>query len=180
METVEFLCTGEFVSTETTTSPAQNAIESFSMDPHHSHVHTAITTTQYCVHFYGSDRTNFAGFVAFDGEMTKLNNLRAAEVAQLMDPGLENPDQRPLPQCLKDLVGTTITSHLKLSPFNFSSKQQSFTISRIIDRNQRSPLPKFAGNGADDNTGDDMLGAAKTTLSTDVTKDGAVFVAVES
>ncbi|WZZ45720.1 hypothetical protein YC2023_041979 [Brassica napus] len=105
--------------------------------------------------------------------MTKLNNLRAAEVAQLMDPGLENPDQRPLPQCLKDLVGTTITSHLKLSPFNFSSKQQSFTISRIIDRNQRSPLPKFAGNGADDNTGDDMLGAAKTTLSTDVTKDGA-------
>ncbi|CAF1709375.1 unnamed protein product [Brassica napus] len=128
---------------------------------------------RYCVHFYGSDRTNFAGFVAFDGEMTKLNNLRAAEVAQLMDPGLENPDQRPLPQCLKDLVGTTITSHLKLSPFNFSSKQQSFTISRIIDRNQRSPLPKFAGNGADDNTGDDMLGAAKTTLSTDVTKDGA-------
>lgn len=43
---MEFLCTGEFVSTETTTSPAQNAIESFSMDPHHSHVHTAITTTQ--------------------------------------------------------------------------------------------------------------------------------------
>ena len=34
-------------------------------------------------------------------------------------------------------------------------------------------IDRVHGQGADDNTGDDMLGAAKTTLSTDVTKDGA-------
>lgn len=52
----------------------------------------------------------------------------------------------PLSQRLKNLVGSTFTFRLKLSPFNFFSKHQPFTISKIFDSNQRPPLPNFAGN----------------------------------
>ncbi|KAH0892781.1 LOW QUALITY PROTEIN: hypothetical protein HID58_055210 [Brassica napus] len=62
-------------------------------------------------------------------------------------------------QRLKNLVGSTFTFRLKLSPFNFFSKHQPFPISRIFDNNQRPPLPNFAGNGGANNLGDDMPGA---------------------
>nr|VDD08184.1 unnamed protein product [Brassica oleracea] len=97
------------------TPPAQNAIESFSVDFRHSHVHTAITTTQ--LEFSGQIPL---GFVAFDGDMTKQTNSCAEEIARLTHFKTGYPDLRPLPQCLKDLVGTTITLDLKLSPSNFS------------------------------------------------------------
>ncbi|KAF3569699.1 hypothetical protein F2Q69_00061855 [Brassica cretica] len=82
-----------------------------------------------------SDETDTVGFVAFDGEMTKLTKRTFSRSRSTYGPRSETPTS--LPQRLKDLVGSTLTLQLKLSPFNFSSKHQSFTISRVFDRNQR-------------------------------------------
>ncbi|WZZ44821.1 hypothetical protein YC2023_041080 [Brassica napus] len=95
-----------------------------------------------------SDETDTVGFVAFDGEMTKLtkhtfsrsHSTYGKPERTLYNFWFEGPRSKirtSLPQRLKDLVGSTLTLQLKLSPFNFSSKHQSFTISRVFDRNQR-------------------------------------------
>ncbi|CAN6824827.1 unnamed protein product [Brassica oleracea var. botrytis] len=47
----------------------------------------------------------------------------------------------PLSHCLEDIVGSILTFELKLSPFNFSTNYQSFTISRFFKSHQRPPLP---------------------------------------
>ena len=61
----------------------------------------------------------------------------------VQDPGGEDPEQRSLLQCLKDMVGCTFTFQLKLSPSKFSPKHQSFTISRIFDRQSASITSKL-------------------------------------
>lgn len=65
-------------------------------------------------------------FVAFDGSVANMTNVTVAKVAQLMNvickqnPGVEDLDERSLPECLKDLVWRTYTFQLKLSAFNFT------------------------------------------------------------
>ncbi|KAG2333195.1 hypothetical protein Bca52824_004375, partial [Brassica carinata] len=49
-----------------------------------------------------------------------------------------------LPRCLADIVGKTYTLQLKLNDFNFSSKHQTFTISRIVPQRALAPMPAFA------------------------------------
>ncbi|KAL0741872.1 hypothetical protein Bca4012_083385 [Brassica carinata] len=39
-----------------------------------------------------------------DGEVRKLTNAHAGDFAQLLEPGVENPDRRPLPQCIYGLI----------------------------------------------------------------------------
>ncbi|CAN7042171.1 unnamed protein product [Brassica rapa subsp. trilocularis] len=65
----------------------------------------------------------------------------------------------PLSHCLEDIVGSILTFELKLSPFNFSTNHQSFTISRFFKSHQRPPLPLFENHG-----GDDMPGGSSSTL----------------
>ena len=48
-----------------------------------------------------------------------------------------------LPQALAELVGKTYTFQLKLNDFNFTSKHQTFTISRIFPERALAPLPAF-------------------------------------
>ncbi|WZZ24049.1 hypothetical protein YC2023_007450 [Brassica napus] len=52
-----------------------------------------------------TDLTEAAVLIAFYGSITKLTNVRATELVQLMDAGLEVKQQTDLPQCLKDIVG---------------------------------------------------------------------------
>ncbi|KAF8096836.1 hypothetical protein N665_0300s0013 [Sinapis alba] len=42
--------------------------------------------------------------------------------------------------CTRDILGRVLTFQQKLSRFNFLSKHHSFTISHILDHNQRSPF----------------------------------------
>ncbi|CAF2098023.1 unnamed protein product [Brassica rapa subsp. narinosa] len=67
-----------------------------------------------------SDVSECVVYVDFNGYVTKMTNVTAAEVAQLMNPGVKDSDEKSLPECLKDLVGRTYTFQLKLSAFNFT------------------------------------------------------------
>ncbi|KAH0884319.1 LOW QUALITY PROTEIN: hypothetical protein HID58_060415 [Brassica napus] len=66
-------------------------------------------------------------FVAFDSAMTKLTCVRAAEVANPMGQGDQDPAGYEFPQLLQDIVGNTYIFHLKLNEANFSSHHKSFT-----------------------------------------------------
>lgn len=39
-----------------------------------------------------------------DGEVRKLTNAHAGDFAQFLEPGVENPDRRPQPQCIYGLI----------------------------------------------------------------------------
>lgn len=47
------------------------------------------------------------------------------------------------PPFLNEMVGKTFTFQLRLGAFNFTSKHQGFTVSRIIAEHERAPLPVF-------------------------------------
>ncbi|KAG2288200.1 hypothetical protein Bca52824_047804 [Brassica carinata] len=83
-------------------------------------------------------------FVAFDSAMTKLTCVRAAEVANPMGQGDQDPAGYEFPQLLQDIVGNTYIFHLKLNEANFSSHHKSFTVARIFDHNERISGPTFA------------------------------------
>ncbi|CAN7124167.1 unnamed protein product [Brassica rapa subsp. narinosa] len=83
-------------------------------------------------------------FVAFDSVMSNLTGVRAAEVANPMGQGEQDPIGYQLPQFLQDIVGNTYIFHLKLTEFNFSGNHKSFTVARIFDPNDRIPGLSFA------------------------------------
>ncbi|RID68697.1 hypothetical protein BRARA_C00840 [Brassica rapa] len=92
----------------------------------------AVAALRYRVALSVSDNTDTASFLAFDTEMAKLTNLQASEAAQIVGIGVDAQVDTELPQSLADIVGKTYTFQLKLNDFNFSSKHQTFTISRIF------------------------------------------------
>ncbi|CAN6842062.1 unnamed protein product [Brassica oleracea] len=90
----------------------------------------------YRVEMAVSDASDSALFVAFNAEMNKLINGTSMEDAHNI----------AFPQCLRDILGRALTFQQKLSRFNFSSKHQSFTLTRA------SPS-KFCRAGAPVNNG---------------------------
>ncbi|CAN6817756.1 unnamed protein product, partial [Brassica oleracea] len=99
-----------------------------------------------------------------------LTALLSSSMRSLLPSGVEpkvvvpaniNPksalSELPLSHCLEDIVGSILTFELKLSPFNFSTKYQSFTISRFFKSHQRPPLPLLENHGGDDMPGGSAL-----------------------
>ncbi|KAG2298749.1 hypothetical protein Bca4012_010244 [Brassica carinata] len=106
----------------------------------------AVACLRYRVELSVADQTDNAVFVAFDLEMAKLTNIQASESAQILGVGVDARVEDDLPQPVADIVGKTFTFQLKLGDFNFTSKHQTFTISRIITEYQCAPLPAFIGD----------------------------------
>ncbi|CAN7082763.1 unnamed protein product [Brassica oleracea var. botrytis] len=73
--------------------------------------------------------------------------------------GVQEPQDCDLPQCLEEIIGSTLTFQLNLPHFNFTAKHQSFTASCILDHNQRPPQRNFEVHGGNDNPEDNMPGA---------------------
>uniref|UniRef100_A0A0D3E574 DUF223 domain-containing protein n=1 Tax=Brassica oleracea var. oleracea TaxID=109376 RepID=A0A0D3E574_BRAOL len=111
---------------------------------------------RYRVEFSVADHTDEAVFVAFDIEIAKLTNIQASEAAHILGAGVDARVDNDFPPFLNEVVGKTFTFQLKLGEFNFTSKHQSFTVSRIISEHERAPLPAFVNDG--DNHGPDDNG----------------------
>ncbi|WZZ27763.1 hypothetical protein YC2023_011164 [Brassica napus] len=75
--------------------------------------------------------------------MAKLTNIQASEAAQIVGIEVDAQVDTELPQSLADIVGKTYTFQLKWNDFNFSSKHQTFTISRIFPQRVLAPMPAF-------------------------------------
>ncbi|KAF3587892.1 hypothetical protein F2Q69_00029816 [Brassica cretica] len=117
---------------------------------------SAVASLRYRVELSVADQTDDAVFVAFDMEMVKLTNIQASEAVQILGVGVDAHVEDELPQFVADIVGKTFTFQLKLGEFNFTSKHQTFTISRIFTERQHAPLPAFVGDG-DDHGPDDVI-----------------------
>ncbi|CAF2053752.1 unnamed protein product [Brassica napus] len=76
-----------------------------------------------------------------------------------MAAGVQEPQDCDLPQCLEEIIGSTLTFQLNLPHFNFTAKHQSFTASCILDHNQRPPQRNFEVHGGNDNPEDNMPSA---------------------
>ncbi|CAN7094749.1 replication protein A 70 kDa DNA-binding subunit A [Brassica rapa] len=110
----------------------------------------AVAALRYRVKLSVSDHTDSASFLSFDMEMAKLTNIQASEAAQIVGIGVDAQVDTELPRSLADIVGKTYTFQLKLNDFNFSSKHQTFTISRIFPERLLAPMPAFVvAEGAD-------------------------------
>ncbi|CAN7027257.1 unnamed protein product [Brassica oleracea var. botrytis] len=96
---------------------------------------------RYRVEFSVADHTDESVFVAFDIEIAKLTNIQASEAAHILGAGVDARVDNDFPPFLNEVVGKTFTFQLKLGEFNFTSKHQSFTVSRIISEHERAPLP---------------------------------------
>ncbi|KAL0885968.1 hypothetical protein Bca101_009951 [Brassica carinata] len=110
----------------------------------------------YRVEFAIADDTAESVFVCFDGVLTKLHNLEAREVVQMLAEEGVNLEDSLMLLFITDMEGKTYTFHVKLTTYNLTACYQSFAMTRILDDRERLPLPEFVDNGGGDNDGVDM------------------------
>ncbi|KAL0655100.1 hypothetical protein Bca4012_075684 [Brassica carinata] len=110
-----------------------------------------------------ANKTDEAVFVSFDGVITKLTNIGAAESGHIHDASIENPKDSQLPLLVTNLMGKTNTFHLRLTRFSCTSKHQTFTISRIFNEPNCPPVPDFFVDGGTGGPLNDMSGASSLT-----------------
>ncbi|KAH0897719.1 hypothetical protein HID58_047287 [Brassica napus] len=124
-----------------------------------SELNDFVVTATYRVEMSIADETGEGLFVAFDGVIAKLHNMRAHEAANLLAGDDVNPEETDAPPFVRDMEGKSYTFQVKVGPYNFTANHQSFTISRILGEGERAPQPEFVEDGGDDDNGDDNDGA---------------------
>ncbi|WZY91819.1 hypothetical protein YC2023_064148 [Brassica napus] len=76
----------------------------------------AVGVLRYRVELVIADDTAEGAFGCFDGVMTKLHNLRAAEAGQML---------------------------VRVNTYNFTAHHQTFTITHILTEHERVPVPDY-------------------------------------
>ncbi|KAL0707105.1 hypothetical protein Bca4012_073531 [Brassica carinata] len=127
----------------------------------------AVGVLRYRVEMSIADKTGEGLFVAFDGVMAKLHNMRAHEAVNLLAGDGVNPEETDTPLFVLDMEGKTYTFQVKVGPYNFTANHQSFTISRILGEGDREPQPDFVNDGGDDDNGDDNKDAGLVSRKMD-------------
>ncbi|KAF3542910.1 hypothetical protein DY000_02004459 [Brassica cretica] len=160
---IEFLCTAKvtgidqadgwcYIGCSVCSKKLLRETSSFTCVP--CNLTNAVAALRYRVTLSVSDSTDTAFFLGFDIEMAKLTNILASEASQIVGIGADARVDTELPQALAELVGKTYTFQLKLKDFSFTSKHQTFTISRIFPERALSPLSAFvvqeSGNNPDE------------------------------
>ncbi|KAF8096726.1 hypothetical protein N665_0303s0049 [Sinapis alba] len=155
---IEFVCTGKvtgirldrgwcYVSCSSCSKKLQRTVSSFTCISCNNP--NAVGVLRYRVEMSIADDTDEGLFVGFDGEMTKLHNMRAYEAGHLMAGPGENPEAAQPPPFLADMVGNTYSFQVSVRRFNFTSNHQTFTIAHIMDERDRLPLPEFDASPLD-------------------------------
>ncbi|CAN6842248.1 unnamed protein product [Brassica oleracea] len=127
----------------------------------------AVGVLRYRVEMSIADKTGEGLFVAFDGVMAKLHNMRAHEAVNLLAGDGVNPEETDTPPFVLDMEGKTYTFQVKVGPYNFTANHQSFTISRILGKGDREPQHDFVNDGGDDDNGDDNKDAGLVSRKMD-------------
>ncbi|WZZ36509.1 hypothetical protein YC2023_019910 [Brassica napus] len=96
----------------------------------------AVGVLRYRVELVIADDTAEGAFGCFDGVMTKLHNLRAAEAGV-------NPEDITMPPFITDMEGKTFTFQVRVNTYNFTAHHQTFTITHILTEHERVPVPDY-------------------------------------
>ncbi|KAG5389473.1 hypothetical protein IGI04_031014 [Brassica rapa subsp. trilocularis] len=100
----------------------------------------AVGVLRYRVELVIADDTAEGAFGCFDGVMTKLHNLRAAEAGV-------NPEDVTMPPFITDMEGKKFTFQVRVNTYNFTAHHQTFTITHILTEHERVPVPDYVVDG---------------------------------
>ncbi|CAH8329587.1 unnamed protein product [Eruca vesicaria subsp. sativa] len=164
---IDFICTGQvthidvekgwcYVACSVCAKKLERIVSSFTCrecDTSH-----AVGSLRYRVEMSISDNSGEGVFVCFDGVMSKLLSLKAADVAQMLAADDVNPEETQLPEIIGDMAGKIYTFQVRVSAYNFTPNHKTFTITRIISEGERVPQPDFCNNGGNNGEGDNNTG----------------------
>ncbi|CAF1710370.1 unnamed protein product [Brassica napus] len=122
----------------------------------HCENYHAVGVPRYRVELAIADDTDEGIFVCYDGTMAKLHGLEAYEAGLITAKNGVNPEDSQVPPFVIDMQGKTYTFHVKLATYDFTAGRQRFSVTRIINMNERLPLPEFVDHGGDESIGGSM------------------------
>ncbi|XP_010555835.1 PREDICTED: uncharacterized protein LOC104825238 [Tarenaya hassleriana] len=94
----------------------------------------AVRVIRFRVELIVDDGRDTTFFTVFDRDMTKLFNVRALETIETNVTHLSDTENTTnLPKCLENIIGKQLSFQIKVTPYNFSTKHHSFTMSHIFD-----------------------------------------------